>query len=132
MKCLFTYQQNFESEQLAFERNEDIPLTLDLKTRFQKYNKSYFRFDSTLEQQSRRRNFLQNAFNFLNLVLENKFMRNSRQKNFCRISFTKNIDHFLNTSCIFIRQFTLRQFLYSSNLSTKNYCRSIRAVFLLF
>lgn len=107
--CLTTYKQEFEAEKQSLERHIDIPERVEIKVRIQKYNKSYFRFEPTLEELSKRRNFLVNMFQYMNSVLENKFLRNSKHKNFCKISFTRKIEYFFDIKCILIRSSRVRQ-----------------------
>lgn len=104
LNSLYSYLVKLEKEKKRFERYDISNEIIDIKSRLVRYHKQFFRFEESIEELSNKRNFLPNFFNFMKLILENKFLRISKQKNFCRETFTKQIQCFLDLKCKIIRQ----------------------------
>lgn len=99
LNSLYSYHSKFEKEKKKIERFDPMPEVIDIKSRLVRYNKQFFRFEESAEELAGKRNFLHNFFNYMHFLLENKFLRLSKQKNFCRESFTKEIQYFLDLKC---------------------------------
>lgn len=83
------YTASLSDKSKHAERYPELPDCVDLKTRIQKFNKSYYKFEKGLLDHLRDKHYYENAFYSTMKVISNWFLKESKYKNYTKSNMIK-------------------------------------------